>query len=412
MARHVTLMRHGQSEANAGHIWQGAGSSPLTAEGRRQAERAGARLARRRWTVVESSDLGRSADTARAAGFEPRQNPLWREGDIGEWEGLSGEVVLARYADQLKRIHLDPEAKLGVTGESPRQVADRAWEAFHDLAARLDDGQSALVVTHAGLLDALFGRLLELPAGHRRLGLLENTAFCEVTFGERGPMIRRYNDAAHLGPVSRMLEYLRSREPSVLVEMIRHGVTLSNLEGRVQGQSDRGLHPKGRTEARLLGEWIGEVDEVYSSPLGRAVATAETAFGRRPIPARGLMEIDLGEWEGELWEDLRAAGRLDGYLGNVQDFRRGGTGETWVEVRERMAAFMETLGRTHPGGRVAAASHGGAIRTYAAEILGLGYQKARKMLSPLANTSVTQVWMPSDRAPMLSTYNVAGHLEG
>lgn len=412
MAKHVVLMRHGLSEANASHVWQGAGCSPLTAEGRRQAELAGARLAGREWAAVESSDLERSVDTARAAGFEPRLNPLWREGDIGEWEGLPSEVVLERHAEELKRIHRDPEAKIGRTGESPREVADRAQQAVGELAARLEDGQSALVVTHAGLLDALFLRLLDAPSGPRKLGLLDNTAFCWVSFEEAGPMIRRYNDAAHLGPVSRIVRYLHSRDSSVLVELIRHGATQPNLEGRAQGQSDWGLHPEGRRQARLLGGWIGEVDEVFSSPLGRASATAEIAFGRPPVPAAELKEIDLGCWEGERWEDLRASGRLDGYDGNRRDFRRGGTGETWTEVRERMSSFVGGLGRTHRGRRVAASSHGGAIRAYAAAVLGLEYRQARTMLSPLENTSVTQVVLPPGQDPILSTYNVAGHLEG
>lgn len=412
MAKHVILMRHGLSEANARHVWQGAGCSPLTAEGRRQAEQAGARLAGREWAAVESSDLERSVDTARAAGYEPRRNPLWREGDIGEWEGLSSEVVLERYAEELKRIHRDPEVKIGRTGESPREVADRAWEALGDLASRLDDGQAALVVTHAGLIDALFMRLLGAPAGHRRLGILDNTAFCELSLGDAGPMIRRYNDAAHLGPVSRIVRYLHSRDSSVLVELIRHGATLPNLEGRAQGHSDWGLHPEGRRQARLLGGWIGEIDEVFSSPLGRAAATAEIAFGRRPIPVDGLKEINLGGWEGERWADLRASGSLDGYDDNRHDFRRGGTGETWAEVRERVSAFIGGLGRTHRGRRVAAASHGGAIRAYAATVLSLEYRQARTMLSPLENTSVTQVMLPPGQDPILSTYNVAGHLEG
>ena len=61
---------------------------------------------------------------------------------------------------------------------------------------------------------------------------------------------------------------------------------------------------------------------------------------------------------------------------------------------------------------MAAASHGGAIRAYAATVLSLEYRQARTMLSPLENTSVTQVVLPPGQDPILSTYNVAGHLEG
>lgn len=409
MARHVILMRHGESEANARHIWQGAGSTPITAVGRRQAGQAGERLAGRRLALVESSDLERSVDTARIAGFEPRQRSLWREGAIGEWEGLDGDSMMERYADDLERLHHDYDMRMGMTGESPRQVADRGWEALHDVADRLDDGQTALVVAHGGLIGAVLWRLLGRPTGTRRLGMLSNTSFSEVTFGETGPAIRRYNDAAHLGPVTGWTEFLLG-EGAVAIDLIRHGVTLSNLEGRVQGQSDGVLHPNGRGEARRLGKWIGEVDESYSSSLGRAMATAEIAFGRRPIPVDDLMEISMGEWEGELWHELDAAGRFDGYPRTGYDTRRGVTGETWGEVRERVAGFLETLRLTHAGRRVAATSHGGAIKAYVGGILGFGFGKAT-VLGPLGNTSVTQVVIPADGMPMLATYNVMIHLE-
>ena len=402
-------MRHGQSEANARHLWQGAGSTPITAAGRRQAELAGQRLATRRFSVVESSDLERSVDTALIAGFEPRQRSIWREGDIGVWEGLDPKLVMERYTEEIARLEHDYDMRMGVTGESPRQVADRGCKALGDLTDRLDDGHTALVVTHGGLIGSVLWRLLGLPAGRRRLGMLANTAICELTFRDHGPTVRRYNDAAHLGPVTDWVQYMRGDE-AVVIDLIRHGVTPANLERRVQGQRDGGLHPKGRAEARRLGDRIGDFDEVYSSSLGRAMDTAEAAFGRRAVPVDALMEVGMGEWEGELWDELRDAGRLDGYPGDGNDIRRGVTGETWREVRERAAAFLGALGKAHAGGRVAAVSHGGAIKSYVGWVLGFGFEKA-EMLAPLGNTSVTQIVIPADGHPMLASYNLMGHLE-
>ena len=409
MAKHVILMRHGESEANARRLFQGAGSSPMTSNGRLQAKQAGARLAGRPFAIVESSDLERSIDTALLAGFEPRRRFLWREGDIGEWEGLDERVVAKRYAGETERLHWDYDMRMGVTGESPGQVADRGCEALDDLVARLDDGETALVVTHGGLIGSVLWRLLELPAGRRRIGFLTNTAFCELTFESYGPALRRYNDAAHLGPVGHWAAYMRA-QGAVVIDLIRHGVTYANLERRVQGQRDEGLHPKGRAQARRLKGWIGEVDELYSSSLGRAMNTAEIVFGRSAIPVDDLIEISLGEWEGEMWEELEAAGKLAGYPGDGNDIRRGHTGETWADVQHRVAGFLNTLHGTHPGHRVAVASHGGAIRAYAGSILGFGFRKAR-LIGSLGNTSVTQVVIAPDGNPALATYNVTAHLE-
>ena len=409
MARHVILMRHGESEANARHLFQGAGSSPLTARGRAQAAKAGERLVGRRFAKVESSDLERSVDTAHLAGLEPLQRSAWREGDIGRWEGIPERLAQDSYAEEIARLHWDYDMRMGVTGESPRQVADRGCAALDDLVARLDDGETALVVAHGGLIGAVLWRLLDLPTGRRRLAQLSNTAFCELAFHDHGPALNRYNDAGHLGPVADWATYMRM-QGAVVVDLIRHGVTHANLERRVQGRLDEGLHPDGRAQSRRLRDWIGEVDQVYSSPLSRATVTAETVFGQSAIPVEEVVEISLGEWEGRMWADLEAAGELGGYPDDGNDIRRGHTGETWSDVQQRVSGFVNRLQQIHPGGRVAVASHGGAIRAYTGSVLGFGFDKAR-LIGWVGNTAVTQVVVSTDGKPAMATYNLTTHLE-
>jgi len=187
--------------------------------------------------------------------------------------------------------------------------------------------------------------------------------------------------------------------------------TEKELERRGQGRVDSDLHPEGRAQARRLASWIGTTDEVFSSPLRRAAATAEIAFGRPPVLVDELMEMSFGEWEGELWEELEASGRLGGHPRDGQDIRRGGTGETWKEVQDRVTGFIGGLTDTYAGRRVVAASHGGAIKAYATATLGFRYGKAQ-LLGPLENTSVTQVAIGPDGHPTLATYNITHHLEG
>ncbi len=409
--KRVVLMRHGQSIANANEIFQGAGSSPLTTKGRVQARLAGTRLAGQRFAIVESSTLERAIDTAREAGHQPVPRPIWKEGDIGQWEGIDAREVETRYAEELERLNHDFDLRMGVTGETPRHVAERGATALEDIVARLDDGESALVVSHGGLIGALLWHLLELPTGRRRLGLLTNTAFTELFFHDYGLSLGCYNDAAHLGTVADWAGYLR-KQGAVVVDLIRHGVTYANLERRVQGQQDDGLHPKGRLQARRLRDWIGDpdVDTVYSSSLGRALETAEIVFDQPAAPVDELMEISLGEWEGQMWDDLEAAGKLGGYPGDGNDIRRGHTGETWGDVQRRVSGFLNRLQSIHPGERVAATSHGGAIRAYVGSILGFDFGKAR-LIGPLRNTSLTQAIIDSDGYPQVAAYNLAPHLE-
>ena len=394
VAKSVILMRHGESEANASGTWQGTGSSPLTAMGRRQAERAGTRLVARPIALVESSDLQRCIDTALAAGFVPESRPAWREGDVGEWEGRDRQYVNTRFARELERLHYDYDMPVGVTGESPRRVGERASEALYGLVDRMHEGQTALVVTHAGLIGALLRRLLDLPPDRRRIGVVANTALCELTFRTGGAAIRTFNDATHLGSATGWAAGMR-REGATAVGLIRHGNSHAGRERTDQNRGD-GLDSKGRVQAGMLRGAVGDVAEVYSSPRARAMDTAKIAFGRSPVPVPELTEIDLGEWNGDLWPDVE--------VGNH-------SGETWSEVQRRSSSFLEGLVSIHRGQRVAVVSHGGVIRACAGSVLGFGLQKAGLLMSA-ENASVTRVVVRADGKPVLATYNVTGHIEG
>lgn len=406
-ARRITFVRHGQSEANRAGIWQGSGSSPLTGKGRAQAAQVGPRLARREFDIVQSSDLERCRDTAVEAGFAPEMDSRWREGDLGEWEGLSMKKVWEEDGDYLLRVRSGEDLPLGRTGETAAEVAERAVSAIDALLPRLEEGGEALVFTHGGLITGMVRRLLGMSAEGQNLGVPANTGLCQMAFlGERA-VLTVYNDSSHLESLTPWVKWAREGGATVL-ELVRHGVTIANLARRVQGQSDWGLHEKGRRQAEALGRWIGPVDFLYTSPLERARDTARIAFDLAAQPLDDLMEINMGEWEGEYWEELAAAGRLDEHRAG-RDSPRGGSGETWAELQRRAVRAINGLAVAHPGRRVAVTSHGGTIRAYVAGVLGFGYGELGR-LGALGNTSVSQITADGDRVT-LTSYNVAGHLE-
>lgn len=86
--------------------------------------------------------------------------------------------------------------------------------------------------------------------------------------------------------------------------IIRHGQTKLNKMAALQGRSDQPLNEQGLLQAEqvgsLLKEWGIVFDKVYSSPLSRAVKTAEIVSGRETevcIDDR-LIEMDYGPYEG------------------------------------------------------------------------------------------------------------------
>lgn len=93
--------------------------------------------------------------------------------------------------------------------------------------------------------------------------------------------------------------------------LIRHGVTGLNLQKRFIGATDAPLAPEGERQAELLAAPLRRIgpDRILSSPMRRAVATAEIAsegLGLESEVDENLREIDFGEWEGLTFERIEA----------------------------------------------------------------------------------------------------------
>lgn len=91
--------------------------------------------------------------------------------------------------------------------------------------------------------------------------------------------------------------------------LIRHGETLWNKEGRVQGTSDIELSDIGTNQAGLLASSLKNqhIEAIYSSPLKRALQTAQiiNEFHSLQINTyKELMEMDQGIFEGLSFKEL------------------------------------------------------------------------------------------------------------
>lgn len=132
--------------------------------------------------------------------------------------------------------------------------------------------------------------------------------------------------------------------------IIRHGVTVWNKAKRMQGQTDIPLAEEGIELAVRTGKGMADIpiDLVISSPLTRAVATAECVTRGRNIPIitdERIQEISFGEWEGE---DVQNSPKLpEGYM--EQFFHdpihlpQAPGGETFLQVRERTGVFLDEI---------------------------------------------------------------------
>ena len=196
-----------------------------------------------------------------------------------------------------------------------------------------------------------------------------------------------------------------------MIAFVRHGQTDANLEGRVQGQTDWGLNDEGRRQAAALADWLGEVRPVYASPLGRAAETAGRIAADGVVEMPEFAELHFGEWEGLTFDEVRRdqSELADRIFRSGEDLPRGGSGETWRDLAERMEAGVTEVLGADGGGPVTIVSHGGSIRAYLLGNLGVGWPDVLETVVP-ANTAVSHVVFTA-QGPILADYGVAIHLE-
>lgn len=88
------------------------------------------------------------------------------------------------------------------------------------------------------------------------------------------------------------------------IYLVRHGETVWNKKGLLQGRTDIELSDEGINLAKITSEKIADIyfDKIYSSPLSRAYETAKILRGGREIEIikdERLRELSFGTNEGK-----------------------------------------------------------------------------------------------------------------
>ena len=360
----IFLLRHGQTDWNINHRFQGRTDIPLNDTGREQIRGAVPQLremAQRGVQIdgVVSSPLERAAESGRIvaqalgvpylgayAGLEERSF-----GDL-EGESATPELVAASRTDG---------HKYGV--EEREGLVSRALTALNRVR-REHEGKNIVVATHGMLIAVTMTVLLEgrEHEGYETIDgmfpIPPNASLTELP-------IDYLDDAidAHV---------LVSRQPKLHAEplpknmsggsltLIRHGQTEWNKNQLMQGISDIPLNETGRQQAHETGAKLQQMglryDRVLSSPLSRAHETAQRVgefFG-----------LTVSQTYPELVE--RAYGAAEGK--NIPDYESDAPDrfypgvETERDLYVRAVRALREVVRQYPGERLMVVSHGSLIR--------------------------------------------------
>lgn len=152
-----------------------------------------------------------------------------------------------------------------------------------------------------------------------------------------------------------------------LLYIVRHGETQANLECVIQGWSNSALTPYGIALAEATGQSMRGIrfDGCFSSPLGRAVQTAEIILRESgnavPIVTDGrIKEVFLGEWENKKLEDVKDDMRS--YFHDPGHFYGAPNGETLQQVCARTQSLLQEVASGNDGRTYLIVTHGCAYR--------------------------------------------------
>lgn len=189
-ARRLIIWRHGQTEWNAQHRWQGQSDVQLNDLGRMQAGLAAPVLAGYGLTHLYSSDLVRAVETAdilaAIVGLPVTRDARLREIDVGNWAGRTKLQIGAEFTKVLIKEEAGEDVIRGETGESVRQVALRTSNALEDIAASVPVGSIVCVVMHGLAARVAAFELMGLtPDQAKAFRGLENCAWLVLDRGVR-----------------------------------------------------------------------------------------------------------------------------------------------------------------------------------------------------------------------------------
>ncbi len=197
--------------------------------------------------------------------------------------------------------------------------------------------------------------------------------------------------------------------------LVRHGETDWNKEGKFQGSTDIHLSKEGILQAHLLKDvFHNNFDSVYTSPLSRAMQTAEILCQDnakvKPVVLEGLREINFGAWEGLTIMQIREqypaeyhTWRTDEVHGNLV-----GGDLTLRSASNRAKDAILNLAEKHTGEKIVMVAHGGIIK---AALIGIfDWKMTMYHRFFLGNTSVSKISIGNSNVPILVTLNDTSHL--
>ncbi|MET3505331.1 histidine phosphatase family protein [Halalkalibacter oceani] len=197
------------------------------------------------------------------------------------------------------------------------------------------------------------------------------------------------------------------------VFFIRHGESMGNRQGKIQGWMDFELSELGIKQAQLLAAYSENLalDYLYSSDLTRAYDTAKAIAARNHLDVRKwtkVREVHLGPLQGlsrpDIYERFPETKERSILTSGLE-----GT-ESVEQLTKRCRFVVEQLLLAHQNDNIAIVSHGGFISILLTYLLAGEQWPSLHRAFQIGNTSITHVEWTKEQKPVIHYTNQTIHL--
>lgn len=201
MITEFVAVRHGETNENLHSILQGQSDTLLNELGISQAKCVAERLKHEHFDFICSSDLKRAMRTAELIA-KPHHLPVFllpalREWNLGVLQGGNWEDLREKFPAVMQAFREELDDLKVPDGESRSDFYQRVADCLDELSERFS-GKRILLVSHGGVLKAMFRHVVGKVAESSRLPLTSNASVSRFRYIDGSWQLVSWNDVYHL----------------------------------------------------------------------------------------------------------------------------------------------------------------------------------------------------------------------
>lgn len=195
----IYLIRHGETDSNKGHRFQGRMNMALNARGMQQAEMLTNFLRDKKIDKIYCSSMLRACMTAAPLALAKNMSytplDLLQEVSFGDWEGLGYGEISERWPKEMEAFLTRPGEWIPPHGESFHDVERRCQQAFDYIFAREGHEKNIAIISHGGIVRVQLCMILGMPLNNLWKISVHNVSVSTVNDWQGNMVVEVINDA-------------------------------------------------------------------------------------------------------------------------------------------------------------------------------------------------------------------------